>query len=997
MSTALLPPPLASLFPASSLRAAERFLVGGTVTDIAFWRMSLSGRAVGANRRVLPVWIALDGLGAFQRASCPCSASQKPGSLCYHLAALALVACRGGEGPSLPVQRFKRSLWYHLAEALPQSVHIVAHGEVRVAESRDGVLLARLEGDPVASEWVAVASAFPASGTPQLTNAEQNLARFSKTPDEDRFNRSGIKTRGQAFEESFPHFLAKRAFEAWGEGPVSLALRVTAGRLYVTAAHGATRLEVLVAPEALPGLMKELPGFFVSHGFTEVPEPAEPSLTLRFDPDGTLVLAPAILLRQDGEERVVAQQGEGVFRAGGVLLLYESKLIARLAPGRKPFAEPEAGLQAELVFDGLYRPSPVGLPLDQETRVPPDQFARFLSRHQAELAAWPRSLLPVELRDGGLAEPEAAEVFLQGLAGESFQLSVTYLVNGHRLSAARILRARRQRDRILFVGGAVIVPGHPRFSWLDLLPDVPEAGDEDELTLTLSSLEACRLRTFLPEDQRVLAGPGAGEALARFLAVSPESSAPPPEELGFGLFDFQRTGYGWLWFLARNGFGGLLCDDMGLGKTFQTMALIGAVHKGAPELSRTVIVCPASVLPHWEEKLRQYLPEVTICTHAGGSRTLEDAARSAIVLTTYGTLRNDIVDFESLSVDLLVLDEMHVVKNRGTLTHQAMKKLPARVVVGLTGTPIENSVEELRNLLELVLPGYLPPEAAFRKNFVKPIEEGDPGAEERLRRLIRPFVLRRTKEQVLSSLPEKIEDRRVCSLSAEQARLYEDTLDRRGQDLRQGLAGGKSISYLHVFALLSKLKQICDHPALVLPREGALLPCGKWDLFTELLDEALESGLKVVVFSQYVRMLDLIGRYLDERAISFAEIRGATVDRATPVRRFRQEPSCRVFLASLNAAGAGIDLTPASVVIHYDRWWNQAREDQATARVHRFGQKRGVQVLSLVTKGTVEERIERMIARKARLSREIVPEDEAGFLKRFSRDELAELLSPHRD
>jgi SNF2 family DNA or RNA helicase len=315
-------------------------------------------------------------------------------------------------------------------------------------------------------------------------------------------------------------------------------------------------------------------------------------------------------------------------------------------------------------------------------------------------------------------------------------------------------------------------------------------------------------------------------------------------------------------------------------------------------------------------------------------------------------------------------------------------------VIGLTGTPIENSVEELRNLLELVLPGYLPSESVFRKDFVRPVEEGDPGAQDRLRRLIRPFVLRRTKQQVLTSLPEKIEDRRVCSMTPGQALLYSDYLEGRAGDLRRGLLSGKTVSYLHVFALLSKLKQICDHPALVQEPGTEPVPSGKWDLFVDLLDEALSSGLKVVVFSQYVRMLDFMGHFLDERGIRFAEIRGATVDRATPVRRFREDPDHRVFLASLNAAGAGIDLSAGSVVIHYDRWWNQAKEDQATDRVHRLGQTRGVQVLNLVTKGTVEERIERLIEKKARLSREVVPEDDAGLLKRFSRDELMDLLSP---
>jgi hypothetical protein len=344
--------------------------------------------------------------------------------------------------------------------------------------------------------------------------------------------------------------------------------------------------------------------------------------------------------------------------------------------------------------------------------------------------------------------------------------------------------------------------------------------------------------------------------------------------------------------------------------------------------------------------------------------------------------------------DLFVLDEVQTVKNRETATHQALRAIRAGTVVGLTGTPVENGVEELRTLLDFVLPGYLPPEAEFRRGFVRPIEEGDEAARERLRRLVRPFVLRRTKAQVALGLPEKLLDRRECEMTPGQAALYRVFLDQRGGPLRAALEGPGPVPYLHVFALLTKLKQLCDHPDLLRPQgdppgeEGS----GKWDLLVELLEEALGSGLKVVVFSQYLRMLDRMGEHLTEAGVGFETLRGATVDRAAPVARFRDDPSCRVFLASLRAAGVGIDLTPASVVVHYDRWWNAAREEQATDRVHRIGQTRGVQVVTLVTRGTVEERIDRLIAEKARLARDLVPEEDPRVLRRFTREELRGLL-----
>jgi SNF2 family DNA or RNA helicase len=441
---------------------------------------------------------------------------------------------------------------------------------------------------------------------------------------------------------------------------------------------------------------------------------------------------------------------------------------------------------------------------------------------------------------------------------------------------------------------------------------------------------------------------------------------------------------------------------MGLGKTHQAIALVAAVAASEGRPPRVLVTCPASVLPHWEDKLRALVPGLPVHRHLGSER--QERVPAGILLTTYGTLRNDAGRFAGAAgsaplFDLFLLDEIHTIKNRDSATHQALRQVSARLALGLTGTPVENRVEELHTLLDFVLPGYLPERLAFERSFARPIAEGDPQARSRLARLVRPFVLRRTKEQVLTTLPEKIEDRRTCQLLAGQAELYQQTLAQRGGVLRSVLGAGGAVPYLHVFALLSRLKQICNHPALLAePSPSAADPppasSGKWELFLEVLSEALGSGLKVVVFSQYLRMLDLLAAHLEASGIGYATLRGATRDRAAPVARFREDPDCRVFLASLKAAGVGIDLTAASVVIHYDRWWNQAREDQATDRVHRIGQQRGVQVITLITAGTIEERIDRLIADKARLAHDLVPEDDARLFQRFSREELAALIAP---
>jgi SNF2 family DNA or RNA helicase len=254
------------------------------------------------------------------------------------------------------------------------------------------------------------------------------------------------------------------------------------------------------------------------------------------------------------------------------------------------------------------------------------------------------------------------------------------------------------------------------------------------------------------------------------------------------------------------------------------------------------------------------------------------------------------------------------------------------------------------------------------------------------------------KKTVLSELPEKIEDIRFCVLTGTQVRLYREAVEKKGKHLLAGLrAGDKAIPYIHIFALLTLLKQICNHPATV---SGALkanpgepMDSGKWDLFCELLDECLESGQKVVVYSQFVDMVAMVANHAASKGVGVATLTGATRNRGAVIDRFNTDPDCRVFAGSLKAGGTGIDLTAASVVIHYDRWWNAAREDQATDRVHRIGQTRGVQVFKLVTEGTLEEKISAMIMKKKQLMKDIIAEDDPGLLKTFTPDDLIDLLA----
>lgn len=463
---------------------------------------------------------------------------------------------------------------------------------------------------------------------------------------------------------------------------------------------------------------------------------------------------------------------------------------------------------------------------------------------------------------------------------------------------------------------------------------------------------------------------------------------------------YQQTGLDWLWFLYLNELSGLLCDDMGLGKTHQAMALLAAVlnHKKGV---RFLIVAPTSVIYHWQEKLARFLPKLKVHFFHGTKRSLKRLPKTGVLLTSYGILRLERKRLEKIPFEIAIFDELQVAKNPQSLLHEALLHIRAKMRLGMSGTPIENNLRELKALFDITLPGYMPSEAHFRDFFLLPIEkEGSSEKKQLLSRLIKPLILRRKKRDVLSELPEKTEDKSYADLSEEQERLYKETLEKQRKTLLADLQEGqKPIPYIHIFSVLSSLKQVCNHPALALKDTAHYqkYSSGKWDLFVELLNEALEGEQKVVVFSQYLGMLDIIEKYLQEKGVAYAQIRGETRNRQEEMRRFQEDPHCMVFIGTLGAAGVGIDLTAASIVILYDRWWNAARENQAIDRVHRIGQKWGVQVYKLITKGTIEEKIDLLITRKGTLLEEVILADDEDQVKTFTRDELIDLLSFHAD
>lgn len=467
-----------------------------------------------------------------------------------------------------------------------------------------------------------------------------------------------------------------------------------------------------------------------------------------------------------------------------------------------------------------------------------------------------------------------------------------------------------------------------------------------------------------------------------------EKPLPALPHFKASLRPYQLKGLEWLWGLYQKGLSALLCDDMGLGKTYQAIAFLAAVGKG-----RFLILAPTSVIYHWLDKLKTCLPDKRISLYHGLDRNFDEKAD--VIITSYGVARSDRERLKRCSFEVIIFDEVQMAKNRASLTWISLAALKSRFRLGLTGTPIENNLKELKSLFDLVLPGFFASSHRFREQFIVPIEvHNDAACKELLQRLISPFILRRKKQDCLTELPGKTEDVVWCTLSEEQKSLYQQLLQERQATIAELRSPDGPFSYITLLALLIQLKKICNHPALFLKDpDWQAHTSAKWELFVDLLQEALSGGQKVVVFSHYLGMLDIIESYLREQGIGFASLRGSTLNRHDHIMRFQTDDNCRVFVASLQAGGLGIDLTAAATVIHYDRWWNAARENQATDRVHRMGQKLPVQVFKLATLATVEENIDKLISKKARLLEDIIALDGHTDFKKLTHEDWLEILS----
>jgi superfamily II DNA or RNA helicase len=468
---------------------------------------------------------------------------------------------------------------------------------------------------------------------------------------------------------------------------------------------------------------------------------------------------------------------------------------------------------------------------------------------------------------------------------------------------------------------------------------------------------------------------------------------------------YQKRGYWWLDFLKSWGLGACLADDMGLGKTVQTLALIQRDRESSKEKT-VLLVCPTSVIGNWQKEASRFTPGLSVLVHHGGTRTRgedfkKETTRHAIVLCSYALLYRDLPMLQEISWKGVILDEAQNIKNPETKQARAARSLVCDYRIALTGTPVENNIGDLWSLMEFLNPGFLGTQQNFKQRFFLPIQNSrDQQALDQLKQITGPFILRRLKtdKSIIADLPEKLEMKVFCNLTKEQASLYAAVLSNMEEKIEESEGMERKGMIL---ATLSKLKQVCNHPAQFLGDRSRIEGrSGKLARLTEMLEEAIAAGDRTLIFTQFVEMGEILKRHLLEnfgKEVLFLHGQVTKNNRDRMIERFQNEDGGpQIFLLSLKAGGTGLNLTRANHVFHFDRWWNPAVENQATDRAFRIGQKRNVQVHKFICIGTLEERIDEMIERKKEVAEKIISTGE-GWLTEMSNEQLKNLFALRKD
>lgn len=981
----------------STEKAAQITLTPEDLERVEFHRHALALMPAAGDRRPGIAFFVKGEHRESQWRFCSCSLSKN--QTCPHMLKLTAIykkLHKKLKGMNL-FEGFKASIWFRLARILGeaagmsvQSVQVKVYqtpleensGCIKILDNDGKEMLTYLSRG---SDSIRLMDRlFTASGDEEVPNRAAVLAKMSRltlSENERMMIDRGFKTRGMALEERFWYRFCYHIYRELGSEEFTLKPGIAegTGAFTVTCSRNAGEpvFRAIIPRQTVRTLLNTLEdGLPNQHNMPIHPIPLRSIFKISMNTEMDLDLRPMIhLIQEDGEESFLDREDLERYRYGDLVYIKELGIMAEM---EKPDSKRRFSTPVRMIL--------------KRSQVP-----TFLESFDDELREG-RHILDEKVKTLHIfKEFDRVEINPEAIDRDWCWIDVRYGFGNTAISLKEIFSARKEGHRFI---------GTPE-GWVDchseeigaVLRAFPGLGLKNESDrMRLSRMDLFRIRASITQPLSIMGEDEPTQHLTQILAMKPSRAIPPLEGMHSSLRSYQSLGVEWILFLFENGFGGLLCDDMGLGKTHQTTAFMVALKALGKLTHPCLVVCPTTVMSHWKNKIREHAPTLKAEEYYGGQRNLDEVLKdNEVVLTTYGILLRDIDQLRQQNFTLAVFDEIQHIKNPQTRTHRAAAEIRADMKMGLTGTPIENSLMDLKALLDLELPGYLGTDEQFIERYVLK-DELDPDGSRRkeLIRLVSPFTLRRLKKTILNELPEKIEDFRTCRLSEDQVRLYREAIASRGKGILEILRQGhEPVPYMHIFALLTLLKQICNHPALVSGNidDFEQYQSGKWELFKELIGEILDSGHKTVVFSQYLGMIRIIEKHLQEQGVGFVTLTGSSRNRGQIIDRFNNDPDRKVYLGSLKAGGTGIDLTAASVVIHYDRWWNAAREDQATDRVHRFGQKRGVHVFKLITEGTLEEKISALIDRKRFLMDSVIKEDDPRILKVFSREDLIDLIS----
>lgn len=562
----------------------------------------------------------------------------------------------------------------------------------------------------------------------------------------------------------------------------------------------------------------------------------------------------------------------------------------------------------------------------------------------------------------------------------------------------QILAAYSSKKKYYKVKGGDIFAAGESDSWDTVAELYQHYGSDGKLNKMLVPLyRALYIEEMLGKRTDVMvSGNDEYRALIEKLGNDKEQSVLLPEKLSSQLRGYQNDGVQWICKLKEYGFGGILADDMGLGKTLQVLSFLMSEKKSGKKKDelRTLVICPASLVYNWEKEIHQFTPELDVVVLAGSAderKKLLNDNDADIYVTSYDLLKRDIENYEDIVFANEIIDEAQYIKNQNTQAAKTVRLINSSFKLALTGTPIENHLSELWSIMDYLMPGFLYSYTKFQYDIEVPVvAQKDEAVLERLRKMVHPFILRRLKKEVLKELPDKLEETITVKLKGEQKRLYDANVEQIRQALDKTTAKEFNSSKLQFLSMLTKLRQISCDPAMIFDNYSG--ESAKLEACIELVNQAIDGGHKVLLFSQFTSMLDIIGRKLTEEKIKYHRLDGSTSKekRMQMVDSFSSDDT-PVFCISLKAGGTGLNLTAADIVIHFDPWWNQAAQNQATDRAHRIGQNQKVTVYEIIAEGTIEEKIQRIKAEKSKLAQDVLSGDQISE-STFNRDELLELI-----